>query len=79
MTISQTIIKYIPLSTQRHVVFTPVRNFLCGLGLAYAVSNEKYAHIPLIVVVPSVYTGYQAYMNREEIVAWFKTQTRLIE
>ena len=79
MTISQTIIKYIAPSTQRHVVFTPARNFLCGLGLAYAVSNEKYAHIPLIVVIPSVYTGYQVYMNRNDIAVWFKTQTRLIE
>lgn len=79
MSISQTIIKYIAPSTQRHVLFTPTRNFLCGLGLAYAISNEKYIHTPLIVVIPSIYVGYQGYMNRDDIAIWFKTQMRSIE
>ena len=72
MTIPQTIIKYIAPSTQRHVLFTPARNFLCGAGLAYTVSNEKYAHIPLIVVAPSVYAGYQAYIHRDAVRAWLR-------
>ncbi len=72
MTIPQTIIKTIVPATQRHVLFTPMRNVLCGLGLAYAISNEKYIHIPLTVIVPSAYVGYQGYMNRAEIAAWFK-------
>jgi hypothetical protein len=79
MTIPQTIVKYITPTLQRHMIYTTTRSFLCGAGLAYTVSNEKYAHIPLIVVIPSVYTGYQAYMNRNDIAVWFKTQTRLIE
>ncbi len=76
MTIPQTIIKYIRSTTQRHVLFTTTRSFLCGAGLAYAISNEKYIHIPLTVIVPSAYAGYQAYKNRNEIAAWFKTNVR---
>lgn len=79
MTIPQTIIKYIAPSTQRHVLFTTTRSFLCGAGLAYAISNEKYVHIPLTVVVPSAYAGYQVYKNRNDIAAWFKTVLRSTE
>ena len=79
MTIPQTIIKYIAPTTQRHVIFTPARNFLCGAGLAYSISNEKYAHIPLIVVVPSAYAGYQVYIHRDKIADWFKTVLRSTE
>lgn len=72
MTIQQTIIKHITPAIQRHMIYTPTRSFLCGAGLAYAFSNEKYAHIPLIVVAPSVYSGYQAYIHRDAIRMWIK-------
>jgi hypothetical protein len=47
--------------------FTSFRNILCGAGIAYAVSEEKYTHIPLAVFIPSIYAGYQAYSNRAAI------------
>lgn len=72
MTIPQTIVKYITPTLQRHMIYTTTRSFLCGAGLAYAISNEKYVHIPLTVVVPSAYAGYQVYMNRDAIATWLR-------
>lgn len=47
--------------------FTPARNVMLGAGLAYAFSEEKYLHVPVILLVPSVYAGYQAFKNRTDI------------
>jgi hypothetical protein len=44
--------------------FTPARNVMMGAGLAYAFGEEKYLHVPVILLVPSVYAGYQAFKNR---------------
>ncbi len=32
-----------------------------GLGLAYAVDKEKYSQVPLALLFPSAYVGYQVY------------------
>ena len=48
--------------------FTSFRNILCGAGIAYAVAEEKYTHLPLAVLIPSIYAGYQAYSNRAAII-----------
>ncbi len=70
MTVQQYIVKTATNAAQQHLHFTPARNVFCGLGLAYAISNDKYHHIPLTVIFPSVYIGYQAYMNRDTIRGW---------
>ncbi len=44
--------------------FGPLRNILLGAGLAYAAQKEKYWHLPIAFVVPSVYAGYHAYKQR---------------
>jgi hypothetical protein len=54
--------------------FGAVRNVLLGAGLAYAISEEKYLHTPVIVVFPSIYVGYQSYKNREAIAGFVRTQ-----
>ena len=48
------------------------RNILLGGGLAYAVQQEKYYHIPIVFLVPSVYAGYQAFNNKDTIAAWVR-------
>jgi hypothetical protein len=35
-----------------------VTGLVLGAGLYYAISNEKYTHIPLVVIMPNVYAGY---------------------
>jgi hypothetical protein len=56
----------------RRVVFTghttTLKNILLGTGLAYALSEQKYNHLPAVFLFPSIYTGYQCYMNRDRIV-----------
>jgi hypothetical protein len=41
--------------------FTWQRSVLMGAGLAYAWSNNKAWHTPLIVLMPSAYTGYHGF------------------
>ncbi len=47
--------------------FTWQRSALLGAGLSYAWAEGKWWHTPLIVVVPSVYAGYQAFKARDQI------------
>ncbi len=54
--------------TQQAPHFGTARNVLLGAGIAYAISEEKYTHVPVAFVFPSIYAGYQAYKNREAIV-----------
>ena len=50
------------------------RNVLLGSGLAYAMQNEFYLHVPVIVIFPSIYAGYQMYSNKENIISWINKQ-----
>ncbi len=63
MTPQQHVVKLITNTIQGHVHYTSTRNFLCGMGLAYAIANEHYTHIPIVLLTPSIYAGYHAYKN----------------
>lgn len=52
-----------------YIIGTP-RNLLLGAGLSYAIQNELYTHIPIIILTPSVYTGYQVYSKKDNIISW---------
>ena len=43
-----------------------------GGGLAYSIQQKTYDHIPLVVIFPSVYAGYQAFANRDSIAEWMR-------
>ena len=58
-----------------YIVGTP-RNVLLGIGLAHAIQNEYYTHIPLIFLTPSVYAGYNAYNNKDNIITWMVVQKK---
>jgi hypothetical protein len=55
-----------------HYIFGPTRNILLGAGLCYAVEKKEYLHIPIIIFVPSIYTGYHLYDNKEKLIRWYK-------
>jgi len=40
---------------------------LIGSGLCYAMESGNYSDIPMILMFPSIYTGYNIYKNRREI------------
>jgi hypothetical protein len=53
-----------------HNVFTASRSVMMGASLYYMIETEKWWHAPLILLVPSVYTGYQSFQNRDAIRTW---------
>jgi hypothetical protein len=55
-----------------HYVFGAPRNIMVGAGLAYAVQNELYLHLPLIFLTPSIYVGYHLYNNKERVIQWIR-------
>ncbi len=63
MTPQQHVVKLMTNTFQQHVHYTTTRSFLCGIGLAYAIANENYTHIPIVILAPSIYAGYHAYKN----------------
>ena len=46
-----------------------------GGGLAYSIQQKTYDHIPLVVIFPSAYAGYQAFANKDAIAAWIREKT----
>ena len=62
--ISQTITRVIPNEV--------ISSFLLGSGLSYAIQNEKYMHIPLVLLFPTAYTGYHVYKNKESITQYIR-------
>jgi uncharacterized membrane protein YeiH len=60
-------IKYI---TNYHV--GSIRNVLLGASLCFAVQNERYTHVPVICLFPSIYAGYNLYKNKDNVVKWLK-------
>ena len=53
--------------------FGPVRNVLLGGGMAYAIAEEQYLHLPVAMVFPSIYAGYQGYKQRERVAAYVRS------
>ena len=62
--ISQTITRVIPNEV--------ISSFLLGSGLSYVIQNEKYMHIPLVLLFPTAYTGYHVYKNKESITQYIR-------
>jgi hypothetical protein len=55
-----------------HYVHGFTRNLICGAGLAYTVENKNYSHIPLVILFPSIYVGYNLYDNKDKIIPFLK-------
>ena len=53
-----------------HHVNDITRSVFLGLGLAYAIEEKLYSHLPLTFFFPVTYAGYQIYSNRAKIVSW---------
>ena len=55
-----------------HYVFGSTRNILAGAGLCYALENKKYVELPLTILFPSIYAGYNVYKNKEKVAQWIR-------
>ena len=62
--ISQTITRVIPNGV--------ISSFLLGSGLSYVIQNEKYMHIPLVLLFPTAYTGYHVYKNKDSVTQYIR-------
>jgi hypothetical protein len=61
----------------RVITLSNFSNIIVGAGLCYAIENEEYYNIPIIVFFPSIFTGYNMYKNRREIENSLKSRLSL--
>ncbi len=64
---TQEIVKLVNQIPSSFRIRTWVSSFFLGAGLCYSIENKKYSHIPLICIVPTIYSGYQLFKNRVEV------------
>jgi hypothetical protein len=57
-----------------HHLIDTTRSVLLGVGLAYAIEEKLYSHLPLTFLFPATYAGYQIYSNRAKILSWTHAQ-----
>ena len=50
------------------------RSVLLGAGICYAISEDKYHHVPVAFFIPSVYAGYQLYKHKDAAAEWTRTK-----
>ncbi len=56
----------------RYIVTSPLHTLLLGAGLCYTIQSNKYSHVPLVIVCPSIYAGYHCYKNKDRIAEWIR-------
>ncbi len=49
--------------------------FFLGCGTAYIIEEKKYEHLPIFVLFPSIYCGYNMYKNRDKIIKYILKPT----
>ena len=59
-----------------HYIFGTIRNILLGAGMSYAINKEKYTHIPIIFLAPSIYAGYHLYENKEAVKSFLEGKSK---
>jgi hypothetical protein len=58
-----------------NIVKSNTHFFFLGGGLCYIIEKKKYTHIPIVVLFPSAYCGYNIYKNRNEITDFITRKT----
>lgn len=53
-----------------------ISSFLIGCGLAYSVKSQKYSHIPLVFLCPTVYAGYHVFKHKEAVILFTQRNIR---
>ena len=43
-----------------------------GACMCYTIQTEKYLDIPLVILSPPTYFGYQCYRNKDKILEWIR-------
>jgi hypothetical protein len=64
-------------SSFTHHVYGSTRSLLAGAGLCYAIHKREYLHVPLVLIFPSAYAGYQLFNHKDSIADWTLSKLRL--
>lgn len=67
---SETVTKLV--TNNNHYIFSTTRNILLGAGLCFAIENKNYWEVPVAIIFPSIYVGYQSFKNRDNIISYVK-------
>ena len=59
-----------------HYVYGSTRSLLGGAGLCYAINKREYLHVPLVLIFPSAYAGYQLFSNKDSVADWILSRMR---
>jgi len=54
------------------ITYNVMSSFFLGCGLCYAFEQKKYYHIPMIILCPSMYIGYNLFSNRNTLISIIK-------
>jgi hypothetical protein len=57
----------------------PVRNLIMGGTLCYAIQQERYWHIPVILLTPSIYAGYNLFENKVEVMKFIASSKKQLQ
>lgn len=60
---------------QRHISHSVIswhRSLFLGMGLAYTIENNKYWELPVVILFPTVYSGYQLFKHRNSLLYTLK-------
>jgi len=66
------------VTNNNHYIFGTTRNIFLGAGLCFAIENEKNWEIPIAILFPSIYIGYQSFKNRDTIISYVKGYNNMI-
>ena len=65
----------IPISIMKSMIPNSISLFFLGGGLCYILEEKKYTHIPLFVLFPEAYCGYNIYKNRDTAIKYIVNPT----
>jgi hypothetical protein len=58
-----------------YVIPNTAAMFFLGGGLCYVIEKKKYTHLPVVILFPSIYCGYNIYKNRSQITDFITRKT----
>ena len=64
-----------PISIMKSMIPNSISLFFLGGGLCYILEEKKYTHIPLFVLFPEAYCGYNMYKHRDAAIKYIVKPT----
>jgi hypothetical protein len=65
----------IPISIMKSAIPNALSMLFLGGGTAYILETKNYSHIPLFLLFPEAYCGYNIYKHRDTIIKYIVKPT----